>query len=132
MKTLVISTMLGFVAALSESEEPEASELLRSLEAVRVFVYEMDDAANAVEHIQDVAADLKGNNWVPIVVARDEGELVNVFVRMTGEVIEGLTVMAAGDDDEAVFINIVGELDPTDLSKVTNKFDIDLGDIDVD
>ncbi len=119
--------LLGFVSALSKNEDPETAEVLSKLKAVRVYVYELDDdATTAVSHIEDIASDLRRDNWQSVVVARDDGELVNVFVKMTGDVIDGLSVMAAGDDDEAVFINVIGELDPEQLSRVTDKFDIDL------
>jgi hypothetical protein len=38
---------------------------------------------------------------------------------------EGLTVMAV-NDEEAVFINIIGQLDPEQLGAVMNSFDIDI------
>ena len=45
---------------------------------------------------------------------------------MTGDVIDGLTVMSAENGDEVVFVNIIGEIDPEDLSEITDKLDIDL------
>jgi len=57
---------------------------------------------------------------------RNEGEHARIYVKMNGNKIDGLTVMAAEDGDEAVFINVIGEIDPEDLSTVTDTLDIDL------
>ena len=47
---------------------------------------------------------------------------------------DGLTLMAV-DSEEAVFINVIGQLDPDELAQVMDNFDIDLDDamdIDID
>jgi hypothetical protein len=120
------SALLGFVGALADDDDPEVAAIFDKLKAVRVNVYKVDDATAAIDHISDVASELKSRSWIPIVTVRDEGEHVRIFVKMTGDKIDGLTVMAAEDDDEAVFINVIGEIDPDDLSKVTDTLDIDL------
>ncbi len=121
------SALLGFVGALAGDDDPETAAIFDKLKAVRVNVYKVHgDASAAIDHINDVAAKLSASNWVPIVTVRDEGEHVYILIKMNGEKIEGLTVMAAEDDDEAVFINVIGEIDPDDLSKITDTLDIDL------
>ena len=37
--------------------------------------------------------------------------------------VEGITVMAL-DEEEAVFVNVIGNIDPEELSKVMENFDI--------
>ncbi len=119
--------LIGFVGALAGDDDPEVAAVFDKLKAVRVNVYKVDgDASLAIDHIKEVASTLESREWVPIVTVRDEGEHVRIFVKMSGEKIDGLTVMAAEDDDEAVFINVIGEIDPEDLSKVTDSLDIDL------
>jgi hypothetical protein len=51
---------------------------------------------------------------------------VEVFTQFSknGESLSGLVVMAVEENDEAVFVNIVGEIDPEQLGKLSNKFHI--------
>ncbi len=119
--------LLGFVSALAENEDPEVAQLFKKLKAVRVNIYKVgDDASVAINRINEVTSKLKSDNWVPIVSVRDEGENVRIYVKMNGDVIDGLTVMAAEDGDDAVFINIIGQINPEDFTKITDKLDIDL------
>ena len=119
-------SMLGFVRALAHDEE--VADVLGGLKAVRVHVYRLDGSAEeAISHIEDVSAKLKQDNWEPIISVKDQGEKIQVFIKMTDGVVDGLTMMAAEDGGEAVFINIIGELDPEQLSKVTDALDLDLG-----
>ena len=43
---------------------------------------------------------------------------------------EGMTVMVV-DDEEAVFVNIIGQLNPAELATVMDKFDVNV-DLDLD
>ena len=61
-----------------------------------------------------------------IVRVKERDGLVNIYLKFDKkDRIAGLVVMAVEDDDEAVFINIVGELDWKQISKLGKKFDID-------
>ena len=43
---------------------------------------------------------------------------------------EGMTVMVV-DGEEAVFVNVIGQLNPVELAKVMDSFDVDI-DLDKD
>lgn len=121
------AALLGFLSAVSKNEDPETAEIFETLKGVRVNVYELNgDAGPALDQMDLVIDDLKRDNWAPVVRVNDEDEHVQIFMKLNGSTIEGLTLMAVGDDDEAVFINVIGNLDPDKLAKVTDKFDIDL------
>ena len=48
-----------------------------------------------------------------------------------GDNIDGLVVMVVSDDDEAVFVNVVGTIDPAQIGRIGHSFRIDaLDDID--
>ena len=49
---------------------------------------------------------------------------------MNDTTVEGLTLMAV-DGEEAVFINVIGNINPRDLGKVASSFDVDVDDIDL-
>jgi hypothetical protein len=51
-------------------------------------------------------------------------------MKMDGGNMEGMTVMVV-DNEEAVFVNIIGQLNPAELGKVMESFDVDV-DLDLD
>ncbi len=62
----------------------------------------------------------------------DDDEQVLIYMKLNGTVMDGMTVMTV-DDEEVMFINIIGQLDPQQLGKVMDNFDIDIdGALDLD
>ena len=55
-------------------------------------------------------------------------EQVQIFMKAGADTIEGLTVMAV-DEEEAVFLNILGVIDPAQIGKVMDSLNVD---VDVD
>ena len=74
---------------------------------------------------------LSSKQWEPIVQVNDDGEQAQIFLKVSEDRMEGLTVMAV-NDEEAVFINIIGQLDPEQLGSVMDSFDVDIGDLEID
>jgi len=123
-------SILKFVGGMS-GDDPEAAALLQQLKGVRINVYAVDgNPAAAVQKLTQVKSSLQGARWEPIVQVNEEVQQVQIFVKLDGETMEGLTVMAV-DEEEAVFINIIGQLDPAQLSKVMDNFDIDIDGIEI-
>ena len=128
--------LLGFVGAMAKNDDPEAAAIFNKLKGVRVSVYNTEDAGAgaALEQVSRVKDLLQASDWEPIVQVNDDGEQVQIFIKINGTVMDGLTLMAV-DEEEAVFINVIGQLDPNELSQVMGNFDIDIGDamdIDID
>lgn len=118
-------SILKFVSGMTQ-DDPEASALLEKLKGVRISVYSVGGKPDAaLQNVNQIKGILGKASWEPIVQVNDEGEQVQIFVKLSGEVMEGMTVMAV-DEDEAVFINIIGQLDPAQLSQVMEKFDVDI------
>jgi dUTPase len=124
-------TMLGFISKINMSD-PEASELISKLKAVRVQIYNMtDNDQPALDLIAKVSEDIKTKDWLPIVTVNEKDEKVRVFTKITNDVMDGLVVMVINNSDvrnerEAVFINIVGEIDPAQINRVTKSLNIDI------
>jgi hypothetical protein len=124
-------TMLGFISKINMSD-PEASELISKLKAVRVQIYNMTgNDQPALDLIAKVSKDIKAKNWLPIVSVNEDEEKVRIFTKITNDIMDGLVVMVINskenEDREAVFINIVGEIDPAQINKVTESLNIDIG-----
>ena len=124
-------TMLNFVGMMSSAESPETSQLISKLKGIRVQIYNTDDNTDAAkDQFKKVKSDIKSSGWEPIVQVNEEDEQVLVYMKMKGDNMEGMTVMVV-DDEEAVFVNIIGQLNPTELGRVMESFDVDV-DLDID
>jgi len=120
-------SILRFVGGLSK-DDPEAAALLEKLKGVRINVYTVDGNPDAaLQKVSQVKSMLQSAKWEPIVQVNEDGEQAQIFIKLVGDNMEGLTVMAV-DEEEAVFINIIGQLDPAQLSQVMDNFDIDIDD----
>ena len=124
------SGMLKFAAKLAARHEPDAAELVGNLKSIRVNVVGLDDAnrASNVEKIEAVRRKLEGQGWTKMVTVRekDGGDNVDVHVMQRGEdAIDGLVVTVIDHKGEAVFVNIVGNINADQISKIADKYDID-------
>jgi hypothetical protein len=121
--------LISLAAKIVSKQEPQVAELLRNIKHVRVNVVGLDDTNRSTvdQKMKAVRADLESRGWSPVVTVRDEGgENVNVHIK-TGkdDVIQGLVVTVIGNDNEAVFVNIVGEINPDQIAEIANRFDIE-------
>ncbi len=126
-----ISPMLLKIMAAASQSEPEAAKLMGSLEGVRVNIYPTEgQLAPALAQIAKARAALEAANWQPVVQVKEDGEEVQIFMRADDTGVQGLTVMSV-DGEEAVFLNILGDIDPSQLGKVMQKLDVDvdMGDL---
>jgi hypothetical protein len=118
--------LLKFMAAASKND-PEAAEVMRNLKGVRVNVYNTEGIMTpALEQIARVKAVLDKSGWQPVVQVKESREEVQIFMKANDVGMQGLTVMKV-DGQEAVFVNIVGEIDPSQLSGVMNHIQVDVG-----
>ncbi|MCP3957980.1 MAG: DUF4252 domain-containing protein [bacterium] len=119
--------LLRLVAAATRGEEPEFADLIGNLEAVRVRVAELEevDAKEVREGMGRASGWLDDNGWDVIVRTREDDEEVYVYSRDDGDEIAGLAVLvvdAAGG--EVVLVNIVGNVDWSQLEKLAEALDI--------
>ena len=123
-------TMLNFVSMMSSSESPETADLISKLKGIRVMMYAMDENVDAArDQFSEVKGKLKSSGWEPIVQVNEEDEQVMIYMKMDGDNMEGLTVMVV-DEEEAVFVNVIGQLNPAELGKVMETLDVDM-DLDI-
>ena len=122
--------LLKFAAKIAARHEPEAAELLAGLKSIRINVVSMDDSnrADTLAKIESVRRKLESQGWNQMVTVRekDEGNNVDVHVKQRGdENIDGLVVTVIDHKGEAVFVNIVGNINAEQISKLADKFGID-------
>jgi len=128
------------VGATAESE-PELSELMSSIEGIRVQAGSLQDKdpETVGMEIDRVVRDLEGSGWHRMVRVADGDERVLVYTMELDDMIEGLMVLVVEGTDEAVLVNIVGRMDPEVLGRLMAQadniagLDFDLGgDVDED
>ena len=126
--------MLELVARFIKSEDPELFEVLAKLKLVRVQVFDVDhvQAQKVSEVTSATARQLDEKGWERIVRVREDDEHVDVYLKPSKdyEWLDGLVVMVVDGGEEAIFVNIVGQIDPDDIAKLGEHFDIDELDID--
>lgn len=121
-----ISPMLLKIMAAASQSEPEAAQLMESLEGVRVNIYPTGGQQGpARAQIAKATSALQAENWEPVVQVKEDGEEVQIFMKADDTGMQGLTVMAV-DGEEAVFLNILGDIDPSQLGKVMKQLDVDV------
>ncbi len=122
--------MLKFAARITARQEPEVAELIRNLKSIRVNVVGLDDSNRAatVEKIDSVRRKLESEGWAKMVTVRDHngGDNVDVHVKQRGEeAIDGLVVTVIDKKGEAVFVNIVGNINADQIAQIADKFDLE-------
>lgn len=124
------SAMLKFAARIAARQEPEAAELIRNLKSIRVNVVGLDDTnrAGTIEQIEGVRRKLEAQGWTKMVTVREKngGDNVDVHVMQRGEEsIDGLVVTVLDKKGEAVFVNIVGNINADQIAQIADKFDLE-------
>jgi phosphoribosylformylglycinamidine (FGAM) synthase PurS component len=118
--------LLKLAASIIEAQNENLSGLISSVELVRVHVYEVNDdnREQFAESVRSIAQNLTDNNWEQLVMVKDGDENVAVFANMpTDEVIAGI-VVSVSSGNEAVFINVVGNVALESLAELGKQLDI--------
>ena len=128
VEVYVKGPLLKLLAKATEDDDPGLADVMSKLLMVRINTFSIDrDLADRLKpKINKIENQLKDQQWEKPVRVKNRHDLVNIFTKMDNqERIVGVVVMAIEDEDEAVFVNIVGEMDWRSLRKIGRKFDID-------
>lgn len=126
------ASLMSMIGSFAKNEDPEVAQILSNLEFIKVRVYNLNGKLEKANSTVDrVSSTLKRDNWETLVMVNDneENQKVRIFSKSTNDVIDGVVVMVVSpekEEGEAVFINIVGEIDPDKIAKVTDNLDIDI------
>ncbi|MBC8183658.1 DUF4252 domain-containing protein [candidate division KSB1 bacterium] len=127
VEIFITKPLLSLVAAATSSgEDPSFSNLLKNLALIRVETFNVKEkeTTKVKKIIQKVSKKLTKEKWSRIVRVKEKDERVEIFIKPDGEKIAGLLIMSLKPDKEAVFVNIVGNIDMEQLGKLSRKFDI--------
>ena len=122
--------LLNLIVGAAEAEDdPELTSILSKLKAIEVRGYPLTSQtfADIDQRTGQLARQLETQGWETVIRLREDDERVHVFLKANGNSIAGLVVMVLdpSDEDGAVFVNIVGDIDPKEVGRIGQRFDID-------
>ena len=121
------SPMLGLVSKMMGEGDPELRGIMANLKLVRVRVYDLtpEIAKQFLSAGSETTARLDKEGWERVVRVREDNERVDIYFKPSSkaEWIDGVLIIAV--DEEAAFVNIVGQIRPEDVGRLSEHFDID-------
>ena len=124
----ISSSLISLVSNLMEQKDAEFSQLLKGLHQVRVNVIALTDEnrGDLEKRSEKVGQQLDKNGWERVVRAEKDGKDVRIYLKTQGkEAVQGLVVMVIEEGKQAVFVNVVGDIKPSQLSMLGDKLHID-------
>lgn len=122
-------SMLKIASIFAEKQDAEIARLIGGIERLRVNVVGFDDSSRGetLDRVERIRAQLTGDDWKRVVTVQEKsaGDNVAVFVKLSAQdIIQGVVVTVMGRDNEAVLVNIVGEIDPVQIAALGERLDI--------
>lgn len=124
-------SLIRLAAEAARAEGPEAALMLDGLRAITVRIYPspVEERALAIGRLSLIADRFEDEGWSTIVRVRslpgsdnEEGD-VWVYVRDTGDVLDGMAVLALShEDNTAVVVHIDGTIDPLQIGALSKRF----------
>ena len=124
----VPSALISLAAKFVEKQEPDVAKMLNSIKLVRVHVVGLDDSnkVDLEQRVQKVRTDLSGKGWERLVTAQKEQQDVAVYLKMgENSAVQGLALTVMDGNKHAVFVNIVGDIRPDQLTTLAERLNID-------
>lgn len=111
-------TVLRFAARHSD-EDPAAQAILKAIDGIQIKVFTLEQSADRVALAAALNEDAAGldENWQPIVRVNEPDSTVHILLKQSDDAILGLAILAV-DDEELVFVNVMGELSPDMLAEL--------------
>jgi hypothetical protein len=121
--------LLSLAARLVEKDQPEAAKVISGLKLVRLNVIGLD-ADNRTElhqRAQKIRADLAAKGWQPIVTAQQRDQDATILLKMDDKGgVQGLVaVVLDARKDQAVFANVVGDIQPDQLAMLGDRLHLE-------
>ncbi len=133
VEVVIEEHLLRMVSKMAGKNEPELSNVLDGIKLIKVhsFGVSEENYPELANIVKSVDKKLMQDGWDRIVKTRSKDEVVSVFILTSNEEnIDGLVVTTVEKGGEAVFVNIVGDIDLETIGELSDKFDIpSIGDL---
>jgi hypothetical protein len=120
--------LLAFAATIAKGQDADAAALIKDLRQVRVNVLGLDEKnrGELTARMQKIRSDLAAQGWLRAVTVQDNGDDVSVLVKLGADsTVEGLTITVLSKSNDAVFVNIVGNIDPARIAAIGERYGIE-------
>ena len=124
----ITSSLISLATKFLEKDQPDVAQVLRGLQLVHVNVIAVDDQnrSDIESRIATVRKDLEGKGWERIVSVQEKAQDVGVYLKTQNkDTVQGLVVVVKDGNNQAVFVNVVGDIKPEQLSMLGEKLHID-------
>lgn len=124
----VTSSLISLAAHFLEKDEPDVAKLLNGLQLVHVNVIGVNDEnrADLESKAQKIRKQLEGHGWERIVMAQQQEQNVAVYLKTENkDTVQGLVVTVMDGNKQAVFVNVVGNIKPEQLSLIGERLHIE-------
>jgi hypothetical protein len=118
--------LLRMVAAATKQEDPNFSAVMASLKSIQVQVFPLKgvDAGAVKARVERAVQWLEKRGWQSTVRVRDQGQETYIYLKQSGDRVDGLTLLSLDPKDEAVILNIVGRIDPAQIGRIGQSLDL--------
>jgi hypothetical protein len=121
------SNLIAMVAAITKKSEPEVTQVIEGLKAIRVNVLGItkENRDEMKQRVTDIREKLDKNGWERIVTAIEKNQDVGIFLKTKdAKTVEGVCVTVI-EKDQVVLVNVVGDIQPEKLAVVGERFDVE-------
>jgi hypothetical protein len=126
--------LLRLARQVSSKDEPEMADMMRDIRGIYIRGYKVNanSFVEAKSRMSEVARGLEGHGWDIMTRVRDEESLVYILTKESNDqIIQGMTIMVMdmdGNDNDnmAMFINIVGRVDPDKVGRMMKGMNINI------
>jgi hypothetical protein len=122
------ASLITLAAKFVEKQEPDVAKLLHGIKMVRVNVLGLTDQnrGEVEARVKAIRADLGSSGWERLVTVMNDGQDVGVYLKMDEKsIIQGLAVVVLDGKKQAVFVNIVGNIRPEQLTMLAERLQIE-------
>jgi hypothetical protein len=122
--------LLGFAAQIETGDE-STSDMLSSLNGIRVLTVDDDELNKKLDFYEELNKEgfFKDNDFEVLMEVTEEDEVVRFLAKDAGNgKISDLLLVVGGDDN--ALISISGIIDPANIGKITKAMNVDVGDFE--
>lgn len=100
--------------------------VLKGLKLIQVHTFPVGKAGvlDMAPAADSLIAELEEAGWVTVVRVREDEEHVAVCFKPDGDRLAGIFVVAIESGDEAALVNIVGGIDPAQIARIGEQFNV--------
>lgn len=116
--------LVAMAADAQKEGNTELANALGMIHSVRVKAFSVDEdhADETARAVKKVLERLEKDGWTRLIYAKDDQETVTVSTKNTDDGMKGLMVVVFDPTDEAVFVNVAGDLNLGTIFKLAQMF----------